>query len=222
MSAEEQRRLLEALMGREALHGTDIPSHHFTDDEVCKDFLCGLCPNDLFVNTKMDIGACRKVHSDRLKKDYEDARAKGEHSGYENEWAHSLAKFVAECDRKSQITLKKMDRNPDDNKALQLIQEISDIDYEVLVVMEQMQTHGEEGNMLEAIKLLHTVQFLHDRKKFVEVIRFLGLFLKCFLSANHENTCVIEGNEIAGSGCGNDAESETPIVLPMLCLFIHF
>lgn len=31
MSAEEQRRLLEALMGKQALHGSKAPSVHFSD-----------------------------------------------------------------------------------------------------------------------------------------------------------------------------------------------
>ncbi len=27
---------------------------HFDDDRVCKFFLCGFCPHELFVNTKSD------------------------------------------------------------------------------------------------------------------------------------------------------------------------
>ena len=121
MSAEEQRRLLEALMGKQALHGIEIETVHFTHESICKDYLCGLCPNDLFVNTKMDMGPCQRQHSEKAKIEYEKAKEKGEHAGYENEWALSLGQFISECDRKTQQTLKKMDRNPDDTRAMILV-----------------------------------------------------------------------------------------------------
>ena len=44
------------------------------------------------------------------------------------------------------------------------------MDYEVMVLLEQMQNQGEEGNTEEAIKILHSVQFLLERKKHVEVV----------------------------------------------------
>lgn len=81
--------------------------------------------------------------------------------------------FIDECDRKSQQTLKKMDKvTLEDPKATQLIREKSDIEYEVLVVLEQCQTVGEEGNIEEAMRLLHIVQYLQDRLAHVVVISF--------------------------------------------------
>ena len=132
--------------------------------------MCGLCPNDLFLNTKMDIGSCKLTHSDRLKADYEAEKAAEKHPGYENDWALSLMSFIDECDRKSQQTLKKMDKvTLEDPKATQLIREKSDIEYEVLVVLEQCQTVGEEGNIEESIRLLHIFQYLQDRLAHVKV-----------------------------------------------------
>ena len=43
----------------------------FRDDRVCKFFIAGMCPHDLFVNTKLDEGPCQKIHSDALKKEFE-------------------------------------------------------------------------------------------------------------------------------------------------------
>jgi hypothetical protein len=31
----------------------------FTDPEVCKHYICGFCPHELFVNTKSDLGKAR-------------------------------------------------------------------------------------------------------------------------------------------------------------------
>ncbi|KAG9396092.1 Luc7-related [Carpediemonas membranifera] len=41
------------------------------DHRVCKNYLCGLCPNEQLRNTRMDIGDCGKVHSDRLRAQFE-------------------------------------------------------------------------------------------------------------------------------------------------------
>lgn len=39
--------------------------------KICKYFLVKFCPNELFVNTKADLGPCTKIHDERLKKDFE-------------------------------------------------------------------------------------------------------------------------------------------------------
>ncbi|WZZ42976.1 hypothetical protein YC2023_039235 [Brassica napus] len=35
----------------------------YYDRDVCRLYLSGLCPRDLFQLTKMDMGPCPKVHS---------------------------------------------------------------------------------------------------------------------------------------------------------------
>lgn len=40
---------------------------HFDDQDVCKFNLLSFCPNDLFPNTKADIGPCEKRHDDYMK-----------------------------------------------------------------------------------------------------------------------------------------------------------
>eukprot|EP00954_Amorphochlora_amoebiformis_P022913 1356678-Amorphochlora_amoeboformis.AAC.2 len=44
---------------------------HFWDDDVCKYFLVGLCPYDLFKNTKSDLGEYDKVFDLRAKSEYD-------------------------------------------------------------------------------------------------------------------------------------------------------
>jgi hypothetical protein len=65
---DAQRALLDELMGAER----DVPlqqrSHrqlHFTDPGVCKYELAGVCPNQLFTNTRSDLGACRSSRDRR-------------------------------------------------------------------------------------------------------------------------------------------------------------
>ena len=78
------RALLDELMGKERnLLPTERQNvgSHFSDPEVCKHFLCGFCPHQLFINTKSDLGTfafiyltqlgnCNKIHDDLLKAEY--------------------------------------------------------------------------------------------------------------------------------------------------------
>ena len=43
---------------------------HFDDQDVCKFNLLSFCPNDLFPNTKADIGPCERRHDDYLKEQF--------------------------------------------------------------------------------------------------------------------------------------------------------
>jgi hypothetical protein len=56
--ASEAAALLDQLMGRgrNAGAGESVKKEHWSDPEVCKWFLCGFCPSNLFVNTRSDIG----------------------------------------------------------------------------------------------------------------------------------------------------------------------
>jgi len=80
---DAQRALLDSLLGtdRNAKEGTKKQS--FKDEDVCKHYLVGDCPHDMFVNqdgkvaVNSPIGACRKQHSEAMRmrfKEHEDYR----------------------------------------------------------------------------------------------------------------------------------------------------
>ena len=73
--------------------------------------------------------------------------------------------------------MKKMDKSPDDLKAQQLFRELSDLDYEVSILLDQAQNLGEEGQVEDAIHLLKSVDTLHSRKAVAEVILSMKSFL---------------------------------------------
>jgi hypothetical protein len=77
MAAAETRRLLEQLMGEQLMSGTDqrAPQLSITDPKVCRSYLVGNCPHDLFTNTKNELGPCSKVHNEALKTEYQEADA---------------------------------------------------------------------------------------------------------------------------------------------------
>ncbi|KAJ3045561.1 splicing factor [Rhizophlyctis rosea] len=163
MSAAEQRKILEALMGKEALGG--IPDNiKYTDAKVCKSYLCGLCPHDLFTNTKMDLGPCPKSHSEKMLIEYKEALEKKEHPGFEEEWYRNLQDFVNDCDRKIQAAQRRLDKTPEDPKAVQLLRDLGDLTNEIATLTTTIEHLGEEGKVSEAIELMRTVEELQRRK----------------------------------------------------------
>ena len=61
--ASEAAQLLDQLMGttRNAVPGEDVKELCWSDDEVCKHFLCGFCPSELFINTKAEATVGMKI-----------------------------------------------------------------------------------------------------------------------------------------------------------------
>ena len=43
----------------------------YKDPEVCHYYVCGFCPHELFVNTRADLGPCKKIHDEAIRKEYQ-------------------------------------------------------------------------------------------------------------------------------------------------------
>ena len=66
---------------------------------MCKHFLCGYCPSELFTNTKADLGPCTDIHDEALRKDYQKSD-RFEKVGYEERWIDVLERIVSDVDKK--------------------------------------------------------------------------------------------------------------------------
>ncbi|KAK9828557.1 hypothetical protein WJX72_000748 [[Myrmecia] bisecta] len=107
---DAMRAMLDELMGKER----DVPLEKrtnrglkFTDREVCKYALAGLCPYGLFRNTKSDLGPCKyEVHEDDVQFDEVKAKwdelteAEKERYGYDRELLTLLEQLCRDMDRK--------------------------------------------------------------------------------------------------------------------------
>jgi RNA-binding protein Luc7-like 2 len=95
---DSQRELLDSLMGINRNNDrVEDQVSDYRDERVCKFFLLGTCPNDLFVNTKMDEGPCRNIHSDSLKADFE-KNARDPHM-FDSVIERDFSNRIAEADR---------------------------------------------------------------------------------------------------------------------------
>ncbi|CAL9158328.1 uncharacterized protein LOC135588698 isoform X2 [Musa acuminata AAA Group] len=102
------RKQLDVLMGANRNGDVREVSHKYYDRDVCRLFLAGLCPHDLFQLTKMDMGPCPKIHSLQLRKEYEEAKVKGDHN-FHRELEDMIERLIVECERKIQRALKRLE-----------------------------------------------------------------------------------------------------------------
>ncbi|CAK7565277.1 MAG: splicing factor [Sporothrix epigloea] len=167
--AAEQRKLLEQLMGGGAAsRGAQVS---LNDPKVCRSYVAGTCPHDLFTNTKQDLGMCPKIHAEALKTEYEAlAPAEKAKYGFEYDYMRDLQKYIEECNRRIEIAQRRLDKTPDEirqtNALLRVINGLNDNIAQGLVEVEIL---GEAGlielAMDELLKVRQITQARVDREK---------------------------------------------------------
>lgn len=86
-----------------------------TDPKVCRSYLAGTCPHDLFTNTKQDLGPCPKVHSEGLKSEYDLASAHEKSKwGFEYDYLRDIQKYIDECNRRIDTAQRRLEKTPDE------------------------------------------------------------------------------------------------------------
>ncbi|KAJ9176095.1 hypothetical protein P3X46_011444 [Hevea brasiliensis] len=105
---DAMRKQLDVLMGANRNGDVTEVNRKYYDRDVCRMYLVGLCPHELFQLTKMDMGPCPKVHSLQLRKEYEEARAKGI-DNYDRELEDVIDRLIVECDKKISRALKRLE-----------------------------------------------------------------------------------------------------------------
>ncbi|TVY18261.1 U1 snRNP-associated protein [Lachnellula arida] len=148
--AAEQRKLLEQLMGAGASSRSSQLS--ITDPKICRSFLAGTCPHDLFTNTKQDLGPCPKVHSEPLKTEYEAASPSEKQKwGFEYDYMRDLQKYIDECNRRIDIAQRRLEKTPDEIRQTNaLLKQISDLSKSVETGLMEIQVLGEQSEVSRA------------------------------------------------------------------------
>lgn len=111
--AAEQRKLLEQLMGSSVTSRSSQLS--LNDSKVCRSYLVGTCPHDLFTNTKQDLGPCPKVHAEGLKTEYEALpEREKQRYGFEYDYMRDLQKYIDDCNRRIDAAQRRLEKTPDE------------------------------------------------------------------------------------------------------------
>ncbi|KAB8235045.1 splicing factor [Aspergillus alliaceus] len=172
--AAEQRKLLEQLMGADQLMGTGAPSRNaqlsITDSKVCRSYLVGTCPHDLFTNTKQDLGPCPKVHSEGLKTEYETASAAEKAKwGFDFDYMRDMQKYIDDCDRRIDSAQRRLEKTPDEiRQTNNLLKQISDYSKTINGGLLEISVLGETGSVAQAYNELHKIRTAKHQKETCE------------------------------------------------------
>nr|XP_054763741.1 LOW QUALITY PROTEIN: luc7-like protein 3 [Lytechinus pictus] len=121
---------------------------------VCKHYLVDFCPNELFVNTRSDLGQCEKIHDDHLKKDYKES-SRFKRMNYEEEFLQYLQQIMNDVEKRikrghsrlalnsNRANLTAPNRGPDEEQIKILSERITSL-------LEQVESLGCEGRVDEA------------------------------------------------------------------------
>ncbi|PNY26090.1 Uncharacterized protein TCAP_03972 [Tolypocladium capitatum] len=162
--AAEQRKLLEQLMGSSS---TSRDAQLSLDDpKVCRSYLVGTCPHDLFTNTKQDFGPCPKVHSEGLKVEYEalPEREKQKH-GFEYDYIRDLHKYIDDCNRRIDSAQKRLEKTPEEiRQTNDLLEAIADIDENIKCGIKEIEVYTKEGLVNIALDEWHNCKVMAQLK----------------------------------------------------------
>ncbi|CAM0945318.1 unnamed protein product [Alopecurus aequalis] len=177
------RKQLDQLMGANRNGDVREVSRKYYDRDVCRLFLAGLCPHDLFQLTKMDMGPCPKLHSLQLRKEYEEAKAKGM-DNYDRELEETIERLIVECERKIQRALKRLEE--EDAKAAIAIsitevtksKEVIEFSKQIKEKMKEIDNFDLEGNTEAKIRFTKEVDKLKEERAEEQAKLLLEAFSK--------------------------------------------
>ncbi|KAF5654727.1 putative U1 snRNP [Fusarium sp. NRRL 25303] len=167
--AAEQRKLLEQLMG--ASSTSRAAQLSLTDPKVCRSYLAGTCPHDLFTNTKQDIGPCPKVHNEGLKAEYDGLSDREKQKyGFEYDYMRDLQKYIDDCNRRIDAAQRRLEKTPDEIRQTNvLLKSISDLSASINNGLLEVEIIGSMGEVSRAQDELFRVrqasQSKSDREK---------------------------------------------------------
>jgi len=122
----------------------------------------------------MDLGACPRSHTDRLKTEYEAAKAANpsdpRFAQFQQEYENNIFAFVDECDRRIKTAHRRLEKTPEENaKTTNLMREIGEIEIAIQGGTEKIEQLGEQGRVDESMKEMAAVEALRAEKAEKEV-----------------------------------------------------
>lgn len=175
--AEEQRQLLEQLMGKEALISPSVRRRdpEMTSHRVCKSFLVGTCPHDLFVGTKQDLGKCPKLHLEKHKLEYEyRIKRKGEaFPEFEYEYYKHLQSYINELDRTIALAMKRLEHTAEEKAKIgEVTKQLETIDTKIGLMIQEINYLTSEQETLKALhESIKLNELYGEREKLSETVR---------------------------------------------------
>jgi RNA-binding protein Luc7-like 2 len=128
--------------------------------------LLNICINDLFINTREDIGPCGKIHSEALRADFEKESQKKDYR-IEEEVLDYLKDFIVKNERKI-VTNKKRLEAEESPELEAKAQEMHDLGIQIGEKLAKAETLGNEGKVDESLAMMTEVEELKKKRKDAE------------------------------------------------------
>jgi hypothetical protein len=174
MATEAQRKALEQLMGSDTTTYSRRPTTGnnpnylttFTDSRLCRPYLVGHCPHDLFENTKFEQGPCKNQHNGRLRQMYQDDPER-ESYGYEWDYAKVLRGYIEECDKRIESSQRRLETTYEEMvRQRQLMKEIGELATKITFSLDEIQVLGNQSQVAMALQQFHNVDLMrHDKQE---------------------------------------------------------
>jgi hypothetical protein len=121
-----------------------------TSPQVCRSFLVGTCPHDLFTNTKQDIGPCPKLHSPSHRDEYQ--ANPSAHPNFEFDYLRDLQKYIDECNRRIDSAQRRLEKTPDEiRQTSALLKQIGDLSQSISTGLLEIEVLGTSGLVSRAL-----------------------------------------------------------------------
>ncbi|KAL9075799.1 MAG: hypothetical protein Q9157_003900 [Trypethelium eluteriae] len=141
-------------MGDTFMSGPDLsaPKLAITDPKLCRSYLVGTCPHDLFTNTKQDIGPCPRTHSEAHKTEYQEASVEQKRQwGFEFDYMNEMKNHIEECNRRIDGMQRRLEKNPEEIRQTNaLLKQISDLKASIAAWVEEIGIMGYAGHVAVA------------------------------------------------------------------------
>lgn len=187
VAAAEQRKLIEQLMGKDIQSRFGGRSRYYKenlgmrDPRVCKSYLVGDCPYDLFQGTKQSLGRCPQLHLSKYKIQYDRDVSNGKrYPDFEREYCLVLAKFVHDCNDQITVALKNLEHTSEEREKIKnATKELDDIDTQIGLMVQEIESltsHNEVQKALtQSVKLEEVKERrIHIAKKVKNITENVG------------------------------------------------
>jgi hypothetical protein len=165
---DANRALLDELMGIDRNLVTEekskVRGRHFSDENICKLFIQGFCPNDLFTNTKSDLGLCKKIHDETSKREWISCEDKSRYP-YPADMLKHLERLISEMDVKMERQQAKLNEENTAELSGHAQNKVASLTAECDVLLKKIEDLGEQGLVTEATSAMEVLTRLQAEKE---------------------------------------------------------
>jgi RNA-binding protein Luc7-like 2 len=172
------RQMLDEMMGADR-NGSSGKNISFEHPSVCHDFVLGLCPHELFRNTKYFLGDCKKEHSLSLQEKYKQGEQPRDIAIWERDHMRMLETYVSECDRRVQRNIRarrdevsgglsSSSGGASSAESMKEKAKVAKLNEEIVQVIEKAQDLGQDGQVKSALNQMTLLEGLKSDKAAAE------------------------------------------------------